>query len=257
MTAGSAHLQAYEVEMKDCLSKREDETCFPLKTTPGLAVDYQNRRVRVENLSRKEGERFLNFFADQAGALKIDKEEAWGYFEGTNGGQPVALWVEIGDREEKDAVYVDLTAVIDVQFQLEDLGWMVGAVSVYHIHQAGDSRPDIIHSFNYGDLDSVTNLLPVASERFAMVVDERVVTPAGIYVLKPKEQKWESRGGYFRRFVDGVKHFMDEEDGMRRRAFSPGRDWVEASQHFALLANTNLAAHASPVVVSFIPAQDQ
>lgn len=50
LATGSAHLQPQEVDRNNCLSKWEDETCFPLKTTPGLAVDYENRRARIVSL---------------------------------------------------------------------------------------------------------------------------------------------------------------------------------------------------------------
>lgn len=251
------HLQAYEFDQQDCLSTEADATCFPRKTTPGLAVDYENRSARVENLSRQEGEAYLTYFANQAEKIKIDKEEAWVYFEMVRSGERKSLWIEIGKDEDAEGVRADGIKMSEAKQFLEEKGWVVSAMSLYHIHQRSHHPDALIFGFSMVDLDYVALLLPPRIEQATYSIDQRIATPVGVYVLKPNERNQEDREHYFQRFQNGVEWFAQEEKTVRDRCCSPGRDFVEASGCFAIGTDTLLAAHAWPVSISFITAPDR
>lgn len=254
LVPGSAHLQPQELDRNNCLSSREGEPCFPLKATPGLAVDYTNQRVRVENLSREEGRRFLTYFADHAEDLQIDREEEWTCLEVERGGEKKTVWIEIGKDEIKDGVRTDVVALSDAQSELETEGWKTVVHCSDHIHpKYRDFLARDIYRFSAEDLDNVTDLAPLRRLRFSYAAEKGVVTPIGVYALRLNEQNWESREEYYDRFQKGIEWFIKNEEELVARCFTPGRDLVEASGCFALGADALMAAHASPVSISFTP----
>lgn len=198
---------------------------------PGLAVDYENRHLRIEGLSREEGERELIFFAGAGKEGKIDKEEAWIFVEGIKNGKSFSYWLETGEDENEEEVSPNLPLLVEEEIKLQSEGAEYCKITHYHIHPT-EGAPTDVYGFSPMDL-SYTYLFQPSKYDGRLEIETRIVTPAGVYTLRPQQKAGEKKNLFQERFNKGCELFFKNHMSLRKQYLDGNTNFVEGSRLFA------------------------